>query len=253
MSRVSSRTFAVNADLQQQIEVKSVSLGIGQSMPVNCGTHDDLNCNANVQQGDADVSSSNKLHVQSTAAGDFKADANMQQGDADVSVSNKLHCQSSAADDFAVNANVQQGDSDVSSTNKLHVQSDSRSNFSTNASLQIGGVDVSASNKVPVSLSGGGVSGSQANLCNAQSVASASTSTAVNVNAGTHTIVGNTTDTMNDIIVEISEDNTNYYPMNFTIYPPMSGSFQTTVDTPTKYLRLKFNGAATVTATVMSI
>jgi hypothetical protein len=253
MSRVSSRSFAVNSDLQQQVELKSVVLGIGQSMPVSQATHDNLNCNANVQQGDADVSSSNKLYVQSNTAGDFKADANIQQGDADVGVSNKLHCQSTAADAFLVNANVQQLDADVSSSNKLHVQSDARANFATNANLQISGVDVSASNKVPVSLTGGGVSGSQGNLNSSSSVTSGSTSTAVNVNAGVHTIVGNTTDTSNDIEIQISEDNTNYYPMNYSIFPPSSGNFQATVDSPTKYLRLKYNGTATVTATVMSV
>lgn len=253
MSKISSRSFAVNADQQQKIELSSVVLGIGQTMPVSQATHDNLNCNSNVQQGDADVSSSNKLYVQSNTAGDFKADANMQQGDADVGVSNKLHCQSTAADAFLVNANMQQSDADVSSSNKLHVQSDARGNFATNASLQIGGVDVSASNKVPVSLTGGGVSGTQANLNNASSVVSGDTSTAVNVNASVHNIMGSTTNTADDIEIQVSEDNTNYYPVDFTIFPPMSGNFQQTVECPAKYLRLKYNGSGTVTATVLSV
>lgn len=253
MSRISSRSFAVNSDQQQQIEIKAVSLSGGQSMTVSQATHDNLNCNSNVQQGDADISSSNKLYVQSNTAGDFKADANLQQGDVDVGASNKLHCQSTAADAFLVNANVQQLDADVSSSNKLHVQSDARANFATNANLQISGVDVSASNKVPVSLTGGGVSGSQGNLNSGSSVSNGSVSTAVNVNAGVHTIMGNTTDVANDIEIEISEDNSNYYPMDFSIFPPASGNFQTTVDSPTKYLRLKYKGTATVTATVMSV
>lgn len=251
MSRVSSRSFAVNSDLQQQIEVKSVDLQIGQSVPVSQATHDNLNCNANIQQGDADVSSSNKLYVQSNTAGDFKADANIQQGDVDVGVSNKLHCQSTAADAFLVNANVQQLDADVSSSNKLHVQSDARANFAVNATIQVGGADVSGSNKVPVELSTG-VSGTQANLNNATVVSSATFSNAVNVNARVHNIMGNTTDTVNDIEIHVSEDNTNYYPVDFTIFPPSSGNFQQTLDCPAKYLKLKYGGAATVTATVLS-
>lgn len=251
MSRISSRSFAVNSDQQQQIEVSSVSLGAGQTMPVSQASHDNLNANANVQQGNSDVSSSNKLYVQSNTAGDFKTDANLQQGDIDVGSSNKLHCQSSAADDFAVNANVQQGDSDVSSSNKLHVQSSLRSEFAVNASLQIAGSDVSSSNKVPVSFSAG-VEGSQGNLDSASSVVTGDTSTAVNVDATVHNIMGNTTDTSNDIDIQLSEDNTNYYSVNYSIFPNSSGDFQQTLEAPAKYLRLKYNGSATVTATVLS-
>ena len=251
MSRISSRSFAVNADQQQKIEISAVSLSGGQSMDVSQATHDNLNCNANIQQGDSDVSVSNKLYVQNNTADDFKADANMQQGDADVSVSNKLHCQSTSADAFLVNANVQQLDADVSSSNKLHVQSDARANFAVNATMQVGGSDVSGSNKVPVELSTG-VSGSNANLSNAQSVTSGTFSNAVNVNARVHNIMGTTTDTANDIEIQLSEDNTNYFKVDYTIFPDSSGNFQQTLDAPAKYLKLKYKGTATVTATVLS-
>lgn len=251
MSRVSSRSFAVNSDLQQQIEIKSIAIDPSASLKVSQDDPNDLKCDANIQQGDADVSSSNKLYVQSNTAGDFKADANIQQGDVDVGVSNKLHCQSTAADAFLVNANVQQLDADVSSSNKLHVQSDARANFAVNATMQVGGSDVSGSNKVPVELSTG-VSGTQANLNNASSVSAGNFSTAVNVNARVHNIMGNTTDTVNDIEIHVSEDNTNYYPIDYTIFPPSSGNFQQTLDCPAKYLKLKYGGTATVTATVLS-
>lgn len=251
MSRISSRSFAVNSNQQQQIELSGIVLPIGQSMKVSQDDANDLKCDANMQQGDADISSSNKLYVQSNTAGDFKADANMQQGDVDVGVSNKLHCQSTAADAFLVNANVQQLDADVSSSNKLHVQSDARANFATNATLQIAGSDVSNSNKVPVELSAG-VSGSQANLNSSSSVSNGSNSTAVNVNAAVHNIFGNTTDTANDINIQVSEDNSNYYDVDFSIFPQMSGNFQSTLEAPAKYIRLKYNGTATVTATVLS-
>lgn len=251
MSRISSRSFAVNSDQQQQIEISSISLSGGDSMVVSQLTHDNLNCNANMQQGDSDITSSNKLHVQSTSADEFKADANMQQANSDISVSNKLHVQSTAADAFLVNANVQQLDSDISSSNKLHVQSDARANFAVNATMQVGGTDVSNSNKVPVELSAG-VSGTQGNLSNSASVSNGSNSTAVNVNAAVHNIFGNTTDTANDINIQVSEDNTNYYDVDFSIFPQSSGNFQSTLEAPAKYIRLKYNGTATVTATVLS-
>ena len=251
MSRISSRSFAVNSNQQQLIELSAVNLGLGNSVPVSNANPDDLNCNANMQQGDTDIDSSNKLHVQSTSADEFKTDSNIQQANSDVSVSNKLHVQSTAADAFLVNANVQQLDSDISSSNKLHVQSDARANFAVNATMQVGGSDVSNSNKVPVELSSG-VSGTQANLNSSSSVVSGDNSTAVNVNAAVHNIFGNTTDTANDINIQVSEDNTNYYDVDFSIFPQSSGNFQTTLEAPAKYIRLKYNGTATVTATVLS-
>ena len=251
MSRISSRSFAVNSDQQQQIELKAVSLASGQSIPVSQSTPDDLNCNANMQQGDIDVGSANKLYVQNDIRNDFKTDANIQQGGADVDSLNKLYVQSNTHDDFSVNANMQQGDVDVDGLNKLHVQSDQRGMFLVDATLQIAGADVSSSNKVPVELSAG-VSGTQANLDSSSSVVSGNNSTAVNVNAAIHNIFGNTTDTANDIAIQISADNTNYYDVDFSIFPQSSGNFQSTLEAPAKYIRLKYNGTATVTATVLS-
>ena len=251
MSRISSRSFAVNSDQQQQIEIAAIQLPLGQSVTVGQTIHDDLNCNANMQQGDADVDATNKLHCQSSDADEFAVNANMQQGDQDIDSLNKLYVQSDVHDEFLVNANMQQGDQDVDGLNKLHVQSDLRSMFLVDATLQIAGSDVGPSNKVPVELSAG-VSGSQGNLNNSSGVVSGNNSTAVNVNAAVHNIFGNTTDTANDINIQVSEDNSNYYDVDFSIFPQMSGNFQSTLEAPAKYIRLKYNGTATVTATVLS-
>jgi hypothetical protein len=176
----------------------------------------------------------------------------MQQGDLDVSGSNKLHTQSTAADDFLVNANVQQGDADVGSGNKLHVQSTLADDFAVNANLQVGDSDVSSTNRVPVNATHD-VQGSQGNLNSASSVTSGTTSTAIDVaESKSQAIYGETTDLINSIDIEVSADNTNYYPINYSIYPDSStGNFYQKLDNnPVKYIRLKYNGTATVTATL---
>jgi hypothetical protein len=219
MSRISSHSFKVNANQEQIVDVGTFTANVTVEQPI----HNQLNCNANVQQGDIDVGSSNKLYVQSNTAGDFLVDANMQQGDADVSGSNKLHVQSSSADDFAVNANLQVGDSDVSSTNRVPVNSTHD------------------------------VQGSQGNMNSASSVSPGSTSNAIDVSESKNqAIYGNTTDLTNYIDIEVSADNTNYYPITFQIYPDSStGNFYQKLDNnAVKHIRLKYSGTATVTATL---
>lgn len=53
-------------------------------------THDDLNLNANLQIGDADVGAGNKVPAKSDSYGDFLADVNLQVGDADVDADNPV-------------------------------------------------------------------------------------------------------------------------------------------------------------------
>lgn len=248
MSRISSHSFKVNANQEQIVDVGTFTANVTVEQPI----HNQLNCNANMQQGDTDVGSGNKLYVQSNLAGDFLVDANMQQGDSDVSASNKLHTQSTAADDFLVNANVQQGDADVSGSNKLHVQSSSADDFAVNANLQVGDADVSTTNRVPVNATHD-VQGSQGNLDSASSVSNGSTSTAIDVSESKNqAIYGNTTDLINRIDIEVSANNSNYYPITFSIYPDSStGDFYQKLDNnAVKYIRLKYNGTATVTATL---
>lgn len=248
MSRISSHSFKVNANQEQIVDVGTFTANVTVEQP----DHDKLNTNANVQQGDIDVGSGNKLYVQSNTASDFLVDANVQQGDLDVSGSNKLHTQSTLADDFLVNANVQQGDSDVSISNKLHAQSTSADDFLVNANLQVGDSDVSNTNRVPVNATHD-VQGSQGNMNSSSAVISGDFSTAIDVaESKSQAIYGNTTDTINSIDIQVSADNTNYYPINFQIYPDSSsGDFYQKLDNnAVKYIRLKYNGTATVTATL---
>jgi hypothetical protein len=143
-------------------------------------THDNLNLNANVQQGDADVAAGNALYVQQGTSASFTViqdthdsinlNANVQQGDSDVADGNPLYVQpgSSASfvaiqatqDQFNCNANVQQGDSDIGAANALYVQPGTGASFigiqathdqfNVNANMQVGDADVAAGNPVYV-------------------------------------------------------------------------------------------------------
>ena len=65
-------------------------------------------------------------------------------------------------------------------------------------------------------------------------------------------IVGTTTDMSNNIDIWISNDNSTYYKYgNQSMYPDSSGNFGIALDSPFKYIKVKFNGSGTVTALVM--
>ena len=228
MSRISSRSFAVNSSQQQIVELGSigeVEIDVVQS------DRSLLNCNASIQLAGTDIDDLNPLYVINTSAANMETNSNLRIAAADVDDGNRVPCQS----------NLQVLGVDVDDTDRLPVKS----------TLQIGGVDVSGANKVPVTLSGG-VSGSEANLDNGSSVIADDNSTAVNVNSDKHNIFGNSTDTTNAIEVEISANGTDYYNMGIDIFPNGSGDFQLSLDMPIQYIRLRYTGTATVTATVIS-
>ena len=228
MSRISSRSFAVNSSQQQIVELGSigeVEIDVVQS------DRSLLNCNASIQLAGTDIDDLNPLYVINTSAANMETNSNLRIAAADVDDGNRVPCQS----------NLQIGGVDVDDTDRVPCI----------ATLQIGGVDVSGANKVPVTLSGG-VSGSEANLDNGSSVIADDNSSAVNVNSDKHNIFGNSTDTTNAIEVEISANGTDYYNMGIDIFPNGSGDFQLSLDMPIQYIRLRYTGTATVTATVIS-
>jgi len=230
MSRISSRSFAVNSNQQQIVELGS----IGEEIEIDVVQDDRtlLNCQASIQLAGSDIDDTNQVPVKNGTASDLECNANLKVDNADVDDTNRVPCQS----------NLQINGVDVDDTDRVPCKS----------TLQIGGVDVSGSNKVPVTLTGG-VSGSEANLASASSVISGDTSTAVNVNSDRHNIFGNTSNTSDSINIQMSADNTNWYTVGYGMYPDSStGDFQQTLETPIQYIRLKFTGTATVTATVIS-
>ncbi len=230
MSRISSRSFAVNSNQQQIVELGS----IGEEVEIDVVQDDRtlLNCQASIQLAGSDIDDTNQVPVKNGTASDLECNANIKVDGSDVDDTNRVPCQS----------NLQINGVDVGDSDRVPCKS----------TLQIGGVDVSGSNKVPVTLTGG-VSGSEANLASSSSVISGDTSTAVNVDSDKHNIFGNSTDSTNAINVQISANNSDWYSMGIDIFPDSGdGDFQLSLDMPIQYLRLKFGGTATVTATVIS-
>ena len=63
-------------------------------------------------------------------------------------------------------------------------------------------------------------------------------------------IMGSTTDSSNNIDIHVSQDDATYYKLgNFSIYPD-NGAFASMFDAPYKYVKLRFNSSATVTAII---
>ena len=225
MSRISSNSFLVDAEQRIQMSLSNISPDIS-GLTVSQADHNLLNCNANVQQGDADVSTSNPLFVKFNTGGE-EMDL-VKVGGTAIAI----------------------GQAVMGSSLPVVLASD-QSRVNCDSNLQIADADVSSTNRVPTD-SRHDVQGSQANLSNAQSVVASDVSSSVNVEEGKcYTIFGLSTDTVNQADIEISVDNSNWYPTGMGIYPDGSGNLFTALqNTPVKYIRLKYNGTGTVTASV---
>jgi hypothetical protein len=266
MSRISANSFLVDAEQRIQMSLSNISPDIA-GLTVAQSNADLLKCDANAQQGNADVSTSNPLFVQFNTGGE-EVDI-VKVNNAAISLAQKNMAASFpvviASDQSAINVSPSEGDVDLvkvggtaiaigqgamGASLPVVIASD-QSRIDANSNLQIADVDVSASNRVPTD-SRHDVQGTQGNLSNAQSVIATNTSTAVNVEEGaSYTIFGNSTDTVNSVDIEVSVDNSNYYPSGLSIFPDGSGNLFTAIqNTPVKYIRLKYNGTATVTAQV---
>ena len=286
MSRISANSFLVDAEQRIQMSLSNISPDIA-GLTVAQSNADLLKCDANAQQGNADVSTSNPLFVQFNTGGE-EVDI-VKVNNAAVSLAQKNMAASFpvviASDQSAISVAPSEGDVDLvkvggsaiaigqaAMTASLPVViSSDQSAISVSPSegdvdlVKVGGSAIAigqgamaaslpvvlASNQsaVPVSRS---VAGSQGNLSNGQSVIATNTSTAVDVSAGSsYTIFGSSTDVANEVEIQVSVDNSNYYASGMSIFPDASGNlFSAIQNTPIKYLRLKYTGTATVTMSV---
>lgn len=64
-------------------------------------------------------------------------------------------------------------------------------------------------------------------------------------------IFGTTTDTSNNIDIHVSADGSTYYKLGqYSIFPASDNSFSLVLDCAFSYIKLKYNGTATVTAII---
>ncbi|MDF1853376.1 MAG: hypothetical protein P1U85_21240 [Verrucomicrobiales bacterium] len=80
--------------------------------------------------------------------------------------------------------------------------------------------------------------GSQGNLFNASSVADGGSSSIVDISsASLITVLGNTSDSVGNIMIQESEDNTNFYTSHH-LYPDYNGDFYYSHHSASKHLKL---------------
>jgi len=135
-----------SVDLSVDI-VSSVDLQVIQS------THDNLNCNSNLQISDQDVDSTNPVFVDIVSTVDLPVEI---MSSVDLQVIQDTH------DDLNANVNLQINDTDVDSTNPvpvdivssvdLQVIQATHDNLNCNANLQVNFENVDNTNAVPVTL-----------------------------------------------------------------------------------------------------
>ena len=232
MSRISNNTFKVNNNLEQMTEIASVANGV--VFPISTGSTLDVDVVANtaglatsVNQSQANASLANidlnttGLATESTAttiAGDTTS--------LDAKITNGSGATLPDAQQVGVygwdGANWRQAN--VSSGGNLKVESELEDH-----------------------------SGSQGNLQNG-AYTDGSFSTAIDTSNHTLlTLFGNKTDTSNSIQPQISANGSNYYDLDYEIYPKFSnGDFYATFSNVcANNFRLKFNGNGTATATLL--
>tara|TARA_R110001592_G_scaffold8538_7_gene46621 strand:- start:360 stop:1106 length:747 start_codon:yes stop_codon:yes gene_type:complete len=245
MSRISANSFLVDAEQRIQMSLSNISPDIS-GLTVAQSNADLLKCDANAQQGNADVSTSNPLFVQFNTGGE-EVDI-VKVNNTSISLAQKAMALSFpvviANDQSSIPVAPSEGDVDLVKVGGTAI---AIGQAAMGACLPV--VIASNQSSIPVSQS---VTGSQGNLSNAQSVVASDVSTAVDVSSGSsYTIFGSSSDTSNNVDIEVSVDNSNWYPSGMSLYPDGSGNLFTALqNTPIKYLRLKYNGTATVTAQV---
>jgi hypothetical protein len=250
MPRISSNSFAVNSSLQQEIELSSVKAGV--TVPIS--STGDLGVDL-VKVGNAAIdlgqeTSSGSIPV--VLASDDTVNINIDQvGSVSVDLGQELSASSFpvviSSDQSTVAVTPATGDNAIlSSIQEVGI-------FGHDSGGDYRRLNCSTAGNLKVESELEDHSGSQGNLENASSVVSGDVSTAVDTSNHTLlTLFGNTTDTSNGIIPQISADGTNYYPAGIEIYPDSNGDFyQNFPNITVNNFRIKFQGTATVTATLL--
>jgi len=260
MPRISSNSFAVNSSLEQQIELAAVKSGV--SVPISTSSELDMNL---TQVGGDTISLDQALSAKSlpvVIASDQTA-IEVKTGMVDLGVDlTQVGGQSIAL-----------GETDMTSCIPVVIADDQTSvsvtpavaNNTTLASAQeVAAFGHDGANYRRLNCSTGGNlkvetelenhSGSEGNLDNGSSVLAGDVSLSIDTSNKTLlTVFGNTTDTNNGIIPQISANGSAYYAAGYEIWPDSNGDFyQNFPNISVNNFRLKYQGTATVVATLLS-
>ncbi len=228
MSRISNSSFKVNSSLEQQVELSAV--GAGVVVPISTSGTLDVDVVANTVG----------LATESTLLANGVA-------------------QATATNQVTGNASLANIETETTSIDgKI-----SKGANNTLAFVQQNGIyGWDGSNWRQANISNGGNlkveseledhAGSQGNLDNATAVLDGVTSSVIDTSNHTLiTIFGNSTGS-DPVDIQVSADGITYYAVGFGIYPDANGDFyQSLANVCANNIRLKYNGTATVTATLL--
>ena len=223
MPRVANNSYKVNDVLEQVIELGTIADGV--VVP---------------------ISTSNALNV------DLDSVNGVTLNLGNTTQSNSLPVTIAADDILSVSSNI----SAVSDTAKT-------ADATTATAFQVGMYGWDGSNWHRVVTTGSGNlkaetfleqhKGSQGNISNNVTHAAGDVSSPVTTNCSTIvTLLGNTTDTSNSIIPQASADNSNWYSLDFEIFPQENGDIFGNIESVAlNYFRVQYPGAGTTTLTAL--
>ncbi len=252
MSRISSQSFKVNSDLEQLVAItNTTAIPVADSI-----AQSSLSSIASNTTGLAGCVSGSELQcdiVSSAAIAVTNVDLSSLGG---CVSGTELQVDLVSAPTLAVsNAGLTALSGAISGS---EVQCD----IVSSAAIAVTNVDLSdlggcvSGGRVLVTTEAGSSnnSGSKGNLSNAASVSSGTFSSEIDVRASKNlTIFGVSTDTSNNIEIHISANSgADFVKYQYQIYPDSAGNFSTSLpNVAINYIKLKYTGTATVTASLL--
>jgi len=263
MPRISNSTFKVNDNLEQQIELTAV----GPSVTIPISTLTALDVTSNL----AEVHGSVITLGQKTSANSLPVTLPSDQGGLNVTsnlsyVNGQTISLGQTTNALSIPVVLASDDIPSVSSNIAGVDDSAKiSSSTTGSAFQVGmygwngsqwrQANVSTTGNLKVESELEPHAGSQGNLANADAYTNGSNTVAIDVSNKTLlTLFGNKSDTSNGVQPQISADGTNYYDMDFEVYPNFTTGdfFQNIENVAVNHFRLKYNGAGTATATLLT-
>jgi hypothetical protein len=268
MSRISSSSFKVNSDLEQLVNITNTSLAVSDataqgSLSTLAGAitlsqmnvaSSELSTIAGAVSGSemqVDIVSAPTIAVSNTDLATVAGAVSGSEMQVDIVSSATIAVSNTdlATVAGAVSGSEMQVDI-VSSSGTIDVSdSTAQGSLSTLAGTVSGG-------RVLVTTESGSAnnSGSKGNLSNAASVSAGTFSSEIDVRSSKNlTIFGVSNDTSNQIEIHVSANSgSDYVKYQYGMFPDSSGNFSTSLpNVAINYIKLKYTGTATVTASLL--
>ena len=256
MSRISSSSFKVNSDLEQLVAVTNTTAiptsdSIAQSSLSSIATNTTgLNGCVSGSELQVDIVTAPTIAVSNANLTSLGGCVSGSEVQVDVVSSNPIAVTNSDLASLGGCVSGSEVQVDIVSSSTLSVSdSAAQASLSTLAGTVSGG-------RVLVTTEAGSSnnSGSKGNLSNAASVSNGSFSSEIDTRASKNLLIfGSSTDVNSQIEIHISANSgSDFVKYQYGIFPDSSGNFSTTLpNVAINYIKLKYTGTATVTATLL--